>query len=90
MTDDRDFSWMGRAAPSPGKPVERRIAVMVKDARSVRLLERAHPLGRELVCLMASDLVWAQTFRPGQDAAFDAEVQAALDALTRRGWAPAE
>ena len=78
-----------RAAALPPTPMQS-LAVFVKDARSVRLIERNHPLGRELVCLMAGDVLWSRTFKVGNDAAFEADVEAARAAFKRRGWTVAE
>lgn len=62
----------------------------MKAARSARLIERSHPLGRELVCLVASELVWSRVFRPGDDEAFNADVDAAIVAFAAKGWELAE
>lgn len=85
------MSWEppGRAAAAP-PPVERRLAVLVKAARSAQLVERQHPLGRELRCLVGSEFLWGRVFRPGEDERFESELRAAVEAFTARGWEPAE
>lgn len=85
------MSWTppGRPAPAPARAAERTIFVMIKDARSVRVIERAHEFGREIVCLMASDLLWARVIRPTDETTVEAEAEAARVALLSRGWTPA-
>lgn len=78
----------GHRTTPPPPAVERTIFVMVKDARSVRVLERAHVFGREIVCLMASELLWSRVIKPGDETTVEAE--AARVALLGRGWTPAE
>lgn len=80
------MSWTpGRpAAPLPAA-AERKIVTFVKAARSARLIERSHPLGRELVCLMAGELLWSRVFRPSDGEAFDADVDAAILAFVAKG-----
>jgi hypothetical protein len=75
------------AAPEP-MPVERVIWTLVKAARSARAIERAHPLGRELRLLVASEFLWSRVIRPGDETTVEAE--AARIALVARGWSPAE
>lgn len=91
VDDTRDMSWLGGPAPPPRPASERRLAVLVKDARSIQLFERAHPVGRELRCLMASDaLLFTRVFRAGDDAGFERELAASVDALRAVGWQLAE
>lgn len=84
------MAWTpGRPAPSTPRPAERVLFTLVKTARSARAVERVHPLGREVVLLVAGELLWSRTFRHGDDAAFEAEVEAARVAFIQRGWQPA-
>ena len=55
-------------------------------ARSAQLIERAQPLGRELVCLLDSGLAVIADVPPDEDARFDAELDAAIEAFRGRGW----
>lgn len=70
--------------------VERRLWVMVKDARSAAASVRPHPLGHELVLRVASELLWSRVFRPDDGEGFQNEAEAARAAFLGRGWQPAE
>lgn len=92
MTDDRDWSWLNRNAPTShgAPPVERRLWVAVKSARSAQAFVRAHPVGEELRVLIGSELVWSQVFRAG-DVPTLADVAAQHHrGFIARGWTVAE
>jgi len=69
---------------------ERRLWVMVKDARSATLHVRPHPLGDELVCRVGSELLWSRVFRPDDGEGLQDDAEAARTAFLGRGWQPAE
>ena len=60
--------------------------VLVKAGQSARAVERACPTGRELALLIAGRPLWVRRFEHGDDAAFEAEVEAPRAALIQRGW----
>lgn len=90
MTDDRDWSWMHRAAPQPPPVAERRLWVLVKNARSATASVRPHPLGDELVLRVASELLWSRVFRPADVEHLQSEAETAKAAFLGRGWQPAD
>jgi hypothetical protein len=90
VTDGRDWSWRHRPTPDAPPIVERRLWVMVKDARSATASVRPHPLGDELVLRVASELLWSRVFRPDDAAGLQDEADAAGTAFIGRGWQPAE
>lgn len=89
VADDRDWSWMHCPKPDAPPIVERRLWVMVKDARSAAAWVRPHPLGHELVLRVASELLWSRVFKP-DDEGLQNEAKAARAAFLGRGWEPAE
>ena len=60
--------------------------VLVKSGQSARAVECATPTGRELSLLIAGRPLWVRRFEHGDDAAFEAEVEAARVVLIQRGW----
>jgi hypothetical protein len=90
VPDHRDWSWINRPLNRPAPVVERRLWVMVKDARSATASVRPHPLGDELVLRVASDLLWSRVFRRDDGEGLQNEAEAARTAFLGRGWQPAE
>lgn len=74
-----------RQRPEP-PPVEKRLWVVVKTARSAQAFERSHPLGRELRVIYAGSLLWSQVFRPTDARTLDAVADEHLGEWLRRGW----
>lgn len=92
MTDDRDWSWLNRSAPAPtaGPAAERRLWIVVKDARSAQAFVRDLPYGQELRIVMAGELLWSQLFRPGDAPTLTDVAATDLARFLARGWEPAE
>jgi hypothetical protein len=67
-------------------PVEKRVWVVVKAARSAQAIERAHPLGRELRVIYAGSLLWSEVFRPTDARTLDDVADEHLGEWLRRGW----
>jgi hypothetical protein len=63
MTDDRDFSWLGRtSAPNPSYP-EHFVWALEKAARRTEARTRAVPNGVELRIYVDGELWWSRVVR---------------------------
>lgn len=92
MLDDRDFSWMGRAAPSEPAPADNVLWRVEKDTRWAEGRVRHVPHGSELRFVVGGQgrdetLMLSVVYRAGDDPALAVMSAGTLQNFVGHGWA---
>jgi hypothetical protein len=90
VTDDRDFSWLGRPAAAPAAVVEHLLWTLTKGVGRAEMRVRVHPLGHELRALVdrgeGLSLLWSQVYRHGDGVDLGALADENKGFWLARGW----
>lgn len=89
MTDERDFSWLGRPVPPPPPPVEHPLWTLEKAGHQAAARVRATDFGPEVRILIDGELWWSQQLRPATEAALRDVADRKRAEFLARGWVDA-
>lgn len=86
MSDDRDFSWVGRPRPEPPPPVEHLLWFLEKRDHRVECRVRATEYGPDLRIVIDGELFWSRMFTRAALVEVQDAAEAKREEFETLGW----